>query len=83
MKLDFLLKLVAEEYCFGSQDWWQEKVKSLPKNQWFTPTNKDDENYTVCIDMAYHGWISKMVEPIWHNGSFKGTKVSFYIKIDE
>lgn len=75
--------MVSEEYCFGSQDWWIEKVKSLPKNAWFSPTNKDGEEYSVCIDMSTHNWISKMIEPVWSNGSFKGNKISFFIKIDD
>lgn len=82
MTLDQLLKKVADEYCFGSQDWWIEKVKSYPKNEWFTPNNKENEDYTCCCEMSHHGWCDKLVEPQWKNGSYLGNKVSFKINID-
>jgi hypothetical protein len=31
MKLEELISKVAKEYCFGSQDWWIENVKNIPK----------------------------------------------------
>lgn len=83
MTLDFLLKLAAEEYCFESKEWYQELVKSLPKNEWFEPTNKDKDVFTACNEMAYHNWISKKTEPIWSNGAHRGNRISFYISIEQ
>lgn len=83
MTLDYLIKLVAKEYCFGSQDLWIEKVRLFPKNEWITPTNKNSEDYTMLMDMAHHNWVSKKIEPIWQGDSYHGNRVSFFIKIDD
>jgi hypothetical protein len=83
MTIDQLLMKVADEYCFGSSDLWQEKVKSFPKNEWVTPNNKDGEDFTMYNEMSYHGWADKLIEPLWKNGSFIGNRISFRIKIDQ
>lgn len=79
-----LIQLVNKEYCFGSAEWWVEKVKAMPKNVWFSPSNsKDCEDFTMCNEMHYHGWAARLSEPIWNNGSYQGNKISFFIKIDQ
>lgn len=84
MTIEQLLKKVAEEYCFGAQDFWIEKVKSFPKNEWIVPNNSEkSEDFTMLNEMAYHNWCDKMIEPSWVNGSFTGNKISFRIKISK
>lgn len=83
MKLEDLLNKVAKEYCFGSQNWWIENVKNLPKNEWFSPSNSNDESFTICTEIHYHGWCSKKIEPLWSNGSYQGNKIYFFIKIED
>lgn len=50
-----------------------------PENQWFAPTNKKDEAFTICRQLAqeFH-LIAVRSVPIWRNGSFKSCNYEFF-----
>lgn len=49
----------------------------FPEGEWFTPTNKHDEAYTICKDLADVHLLSVKRVPIWRNGSFHGIAIYF------
>jgi hypothetical protein len=83
MTLESLLSKVAKEFCFGRQEWWLEKIKSFPKNEWFSPNNAGEDNdFSVCMDAHHFGWCDMIREPVWKNDSYTGVKVSFRFNVE-
>lgn len=85
--MKFIEKKIAEEYCFGnSADWWMEKIKTFPHNDWFAPASKDNgdgyDDYKMMDDLFYLNLCEKKMTPIWVNGSFKGRTIEFKINVE-
>jgi hypothetical protein len=51
---------------------------SLPENEWFLPSNKNNEEREVCWWFASHGLICKKHIPIFRDGSYVGMKEWYY-----
>ena len=49
-----------------------------PEGEWFAPTNRGSEAYSICDQLAWRHLISWRRIPVWHNGSFMGIKTEFY-----
>lgn len=64
------------------RDLCKETLKKFPHDEWFTPVNKDGNDYSICDDLHYFHVISKKISPLWHNGSFKGINAQFRYKHD-
>lgn len=75
MTTEQLYKKIEEQYPH-SKEWWVERLKRFPHNEWFAPNNTD-EDFTYCNEMHIHGWCSKKIDPLWYNDIFKGNKIWF------
>lgn len=49
----------------------------FPENEWFDPSNREDESFSVCEEFSRLNFICKRVTPIWNNSSFYGQRISF------
>lgn len=58
-------------------DYWLTELYTFPENEWFAPTNKSVEHYSICDSLSRLNLICKKVIPHWVNGSFKGNHVYF------
>lgn len=57
-------------------------LTKYPEGEWFDPTNKDSEDYSVCSYLQKWHLIEKRTEPIWSEDSFKGQRIFFRYKND-
>jgi|694.fasta_scaffold123611_4 hypothetical protein len=51
---------------------------TMPKNQWFVPNNKNNEEYTICWWFASRGLICKKQIPRFVKGSYMGMTDWYY-----
>ncbi len=58
------------------------RLFAFPENQWFSPTNKQNEEYTICKVLADAGLIVAKQVPDWSSASFHGFKISFLYNKD-
>ena len=63
-------------------EYYIEILTKNPENQWFYPTNKIEENYTICRELAAMGIIAEKKIPKWHDNSFRGFRHEFYYNAD-
>ena len=56
---------------------YESVLRSYPSNEWFLPTNKENEGYTICSELHTRGVISMQRIPKWVCGRFKGISVYF------
>jgi len=59
-----------------------EALSIFKENEWFSPTNKNDERYSKCEYLYTCGLIAKKILPIWNNGSFIGNKIMFMYNLN-
>lgn len=52
-------------------------LKKHPAGEWFTPTNNEDESYTICWTLHEAGIIDRQRLPVWQDGWFRGYKTLF------
>lgn len=62
-------KIFPENY---DADHYMETLFENPENTWFKPTNRDNESYSICEQMAAVNLIAIKRIPVWNNGSFCG-----------
>lgn len=78
--LEQAAKRVLPEYI--DVDYHIEILNTFPEGEWFAPTNKNDEAFTVCALLEDSGLIELKRQPIWHDGSRRGCRVFFRYKHD-
>jgi len=56
---------------------YMDALFKYPENEWFLPTNKDGDDYSICNQLQSVHLICVRHTPIWNNGSFKGMRFEF------
>lgn len=51
--------------------------KQSKEKEWFEPTNREDEAFSICYELNLMGLIAKRTIPLWNNSSFRGFKVQY------
>ena len=54
-----------------------EQLKKFVAGEWFLPTNKDGNDFSICADLFEWGLIERKIEQIVIDGRFKGTRIYF------
>lgn len=76
-----MLKKVLERHGFLESEinnHYLEVLSTMPENEWFAPTNKNEEHFTICHWFASRGMICKKDIPLFSDGSYKGMKHYFF-----
>lgn len=63
-------------------DFWMSVITKSAEGEWFTPNNKDEEAFTICIEMSAVHLIAMKRVPIWKNDSLHGSVTMFMYKLD-
>lgn len=53
-------------------------LRTMPQNEWFAPTNRDNEEFTICAWFASRGLICEKKIPKFLNGSYLGVKSLYF-----
>ena len=53
-------------------------LQTIPQNEWFFPTNKEDEKYTILNWFASRGLICEKKIPNFSKGSYYGMRNFYY-----
>ena len=62
-------------------EYYLEILFKQKEKEWFTPTNKNDDAYTICRELAMIGIIAERKIPQWSSGMFRGFHIEFlYVK---
>jgi len=78
LMFDVAKKLFPESHDIGH---YLEMLFKHPEYAWFTPSNLEDESFSICNELAAVNLICSRKVPKWDNGSFKGYLISFlYLK---
>jgi len=58
-----------EHYC--------EVLFKHTENEWFIPTNKDEQAFQVCEELSALGLICKKTTPVFSSGAYRGKLTEF------
>lgn len=78
--LEYAAQRVLPEYV--DVNYHLEILNTFPEGEWFQPTNKNQECYSICSLLEDFGLIECKRQPMWHDGSRRGCKVFFRYKHD-
>jgi len=47
------------------------------ENEWFIPTNKEEQAFQICKEMSSLGLICEKSTPVFYSGSYRGKRTEF------
>jgi hypothetical protein len=57
-----------------TNDHYLSVLRTFPQNEWFLPTNENQEQFTICYWFASRGMICEKKVPLFKDGSYLGMK---------
>jgi hypothetical protein len=70
-----MIKDILKKHGHSDQetnDHYLSVLETFPQNEWFAPTDKNNDEFTICYWFASRGMICEKRIPNFHNGSYVG-----------
>lgn len=72
-------KLFPDNY---DVNYYVESLYKFPEGEWFEPTNREGEDFTMCRELADIHLVQLKITPNWVNDSFRGVRTQIMYKKD-